>query len=135
MATHRKNFKSTYIIAIIFILGVTAGAYYIAYERVLDRSERSVESLILSQRGLHHYIHNVMHPTYFKALANGDISKTYYAPEILSSSFVVRTMHSFYNQELVKHGLHEIYYKLAAENPRNPVNKADQLELDLDKEI
>lgn len=135
MAAHRKNFKSAYIIAIVFILGVTAGAYYIAYERVLDRSERSVESLMLSQRGLHHYIHDVMHPTYFKALANGDISKTYYAPEILSSSFVVRTMHSFYNQELLKHGLSEIYYKLAAENPRNPVNKADPLERDLIKKF
>lgn len=135
MAAHRKNFKSAYIIAIVFILGVTAGAYYIAYERVLDRSERSVESLMLSQRGLHHYIHDVMHPTYFKALDNGDISKTYYAPEILSSSFVVRTMHSFYNQELLKHGLSEIYYKLAAENPRNPVNKADPLERDLIKKF
>jgi signal transduction histidine kinase len=37
-------------------------------------------------------------------------------------------MHGFFNEERVKDGLPPIYYKMAANNPRNPVNKADARE-------
>lgn len=125
----RKRLAVEFTVAVLFVLAVTAGVYYVVQKRILDRAEQSVENLILSQRGLHHYIQRVMHPTFFKAIEHGDISRTYYTPKIFSSSYIVRTMHGFYNEELLKHGQHEIYYKLAAKNPRNPVNKANQHEL------
>jgi signal transduction histidine kinase/ActR/RegA family two-component response regulator len=127
----RKRLTLGFVIAVLFVLAVTAGVYYVVQKRILDRAEQSVENLILSQRGLHHYIQRVMHPTFFEAIEHGDVSKTYYTPKIFSSTYIVRTMHGFYNEELVKHGQHEIYYKLAAKNPRNPVNKANQHELAL----
>ena len=37
-------------------------------------------------------------------------------------------MHGIYNEERKKDGLVPVYYKMAANNPRNPVNKADDLE-------
>lgn len=133
MGVKLKNFKPSYIIAFLFILGITSGVYRLAYQRIFDRAEQNVENVILSQRGLHHYIHQIMHPEFFRAIDSGKITKDYYSPVIFSSSYIVRNMHGLYNQELVKHGRPEIYYKLAAENPRNPVNKADKLESDLIK--
>jgi len=127
----RKRFTLGFVITVLFVLAVTAGVYYVLQKRILDRAEQSVENLILSQRGLHHYIQRVMHPTFFEGIDHGDISRSYYTPKIFSSTYIVRTMHGFYNEELVKHGQHEIYYKLAAKNPRNPVNKANQHELAL----
>lgn len=127
----RKRFAVDCTVVTLFILAVAAGVYYVVQAYILDRAQRNVQNLILSQRGLHHYIQQVMHPSFFKAIEDGDVVESYYTPEIFSSSYIVRTMHGFYNQELVKHGRPEIYYKLAAENPRNPVNKADQHELKL----
>lgn len=71
---------------------------------------------------------NVLIPSYAKYQEEGDFPATFYAPELLSSSFIVRNQHVFYNQERKNAGYPELYYKLAANNPRNPVNKADALE-------
>lgn len=131
MVARRRKFMVRYLGVLLFVLVITSGFYYLAYKRVLERAEQNVENVILSQRGLHHYIHQIMHPEFFRAIDNGKIVKDYYSPVIFSSSYIVRNMHGLYNKELVKHGHPEIYYKLAAENPRNPVNKADQLEVEL----
>ncbi len=128
MAIKRKRFVLGFILAAFFIGTITAGAYYTAQKRILSRAQQDVEHLILSHRGLHHYIQRVMHPAFFKAIDEGHIVKNYYAPEIFSSTYIVRTMHGFHNEELAKHGLPQLYYKLATENPRNPVNKADERE-------
>ncbi len=122
--SRRGRFTFDCIFAAIFVLLVSGGVYYAAQAYVIDRAERNVQNLILSQRGLHHYIQRVMHPAFFKAIDSGEVSRTYYTPQIFSSTYIVRTMHGFYNEELVKHGRPEITYKLAAENPRNPINKA-----------
>ncbi|MCC6512516.1 MAG: DUF3365 domain-containing protein [Geothrix sp.] len=37
-------------------------------------------------------------------------------------------MHGFYNEERVKEGRPPIYYKIASDNPRNPLNKATPME-------
>ncbi|NTV49663.1 MAG: DUF3365 domain-containing protein [Geobacteraceae bacterium] len=99
----------------------------------LSDAEEKIKNILLSHRGLHQYIQKVMHPAFYKAREQGEISQDFYAPEIFSSSFVVRVDHGFYNEELKKAGLPEIYYKLASNNPRNPVNKADEFESSLIK--
>jgi signal transduction histidine kinase/ActR/RegA family two-component response regulator len=127
----RKRIALDIILVVIFTIAVTTGINFLVRTNVMDRAERNVQNLILSHRGLHHYIQEVMHPAYYKAMADGSISPSYYASEMLSSSYVVRVMHGFYNQELKMHDRQEIYYKLASENPRNPVNKADPFEASL----
>jgi hypothetical protein len=98
MASKRKRFALDCIIAAVFIGTVTAGVYYAAQRRIFNHAQQDIEQLILSHRGLHQYIQRVMHPTFYKAVEDGNIAKTYYAPEIFSSSYIVRTMHGFYNE-------------------------------------
>lgn len=131
--TPKKRIGIEIVVAVIFTIAVTAGINYAVRAYVLDRAERNVQNLILTHRGLHQYIQQVMHPTFYEAVKNGSISDRYYAPEIFSSSYIVRVMHGFYNKELLKHDRLEMYYKLASENPRNPVNKSDPLEAKLIK--
>jgi len=47
---------------------------------------------------------------------------------MLSSSFIIRTMHGLFNEEREREGLPPVYYKLASENPRNPANSGDARE-------
>ncbi|MFA6499741.1 MAG: DUF3365 domain-containing protein, partial [Desulfurivibrionaceae bacterium] len=117
---------------IVVALGVTcavaAGLYYLARLYVLNEAERNIQAVLLSHKGLHRYIQEVMHPSFYKLKAEGSVAEKFYAPEILSSSFIVRNQHKAYNEERKAAGLEEVYYKMAALNPRNPVNKADVLE-------
>ncbi|OGQ88083.1 MAG: hypothetical protein A2512_07020 [Deltaproteobacteria bacterium RIFOXYD12_FULL_56_24] len=110
---------------------VAALLHFLAHFYMLNQAEKSVKSLLLAQRGFHRYIQEVMHPTFYKLKGEGQVTEAFYAPEILSSSFIVRNQHAKYNEERKTAGLDEIYYKMAAFNPRNPVNQATPLEADL----
>ena len=98
-------------------------SYYVLYQ-----AEKNVQNLLLSHRGLHQYIQRTMHPAFYAYRDAGEIPLTFYAPEILSSSFMVRVQHTYYNEARKEAGLPEVYYKMAATNPRNPVNIADERE-------
>jgi diguanylate cyclase (GGDEF)-like protein/hemerythrin-like metal-binding protein len=132
MSQNRKTGQVVTIVAAgIFIFVVAAGIYQAAQFYIFERAERNIESVLFSNRSLQQYTYRIMQPTFFKAIDSGIIPKSYYTPEIFSSTYIARTISGFYNEERLKHGRREIVYKLAAENPRNPVNKADPYELQL----
>lgn len=121
------------LIPVILASIVAVALYFAISSYLLNDATDKIRNVLLSQRGLHLYIQKVMHPTFYKAREQGLIAPQYYAPEIFSSSFIVRTMHDFYNAERKKDGLPPIYYKMASNNPRNPVNRADNMEAALIK--
>ena len=104
------------------------GMYLLVDAYLLSQARKNVRDVLLSHRGVHLYIQRTMHPEFYRARTNDAIALDYYAPEILSSTFMVRRLHEFYNEERGKAGLPPIYYKMAADNPRNPVNRADENE-------
>ncbi|MFH2092286.1 MAG: PAS domain S-box protein [Pseudomonadota bacterium] len=106
---------------------------WVSYAYVLEKAQENITNLLLSHKGIHHYVQNTLIPAYSKYQEEGKIPASFYAPELLSSSFIVRNQHEFYNQERKISGFPALYYKLAANNPRNPVNKADALEKNLIK--
>jgi len=112
------------IIAVI----VAIGLYVAISSYLINDATDKIRNVLLSQRGLHLYIQKIMHPTFYRARDNGKVALDFYAPEIFSSSFIVRNMHEFYNGERKKEGLPLIYYKMASHNPRNPLNQADEQE-------
>ena len=102
---------------------------------VLNQAEKNIENLLLSHKGIHHYVQNTMLPALYKYKQENKLPEEFYAPELFSSSFIVRNQHQFYNQELLDAGYPALYYKLAANNPRNPLNKADPIEAELIKKF
>lgn len=99
--------------------------YGATYRFLIKEAEQHIQNVLLTHRGLHLYIQRVMHPTYYDAMKDGEVSDKFYAPQILSSSYMVRVTHGYINEERERANLPQIYYKMAANNPRNPVNKAD----------
>lgn len=128
---HSRSFMRVAGVPLLTMVVVAGGLYYALSSYFINDAEDKVKNLLLSHRGLHRYIQQVMHPTFYKARDMGEVAKDYYSPEIFSSSYIVRTMHALYNEERKKAGLPEIYYKMATNNPRNPVNRADAAEAGL----
>lgn len=106
-------------------------SYHLLERYVLNKAQRNIRDVLLGHRGLHHYIQKILHPEFYRARDAGMVKDIYYAPEIFSSSFIVRNMHHFFNQERIQAKLPEVRYKMASDNPRNPVNLADSVELEL----
>lgn len=117
---------------LISILAAIALNYLIS-SFVISQTKEEIQNVLLSNRGFHQYIQKVMHPAFFASMAKGKIARDYYDPQFLSSTYIIRTMHTFYNEEREKRGMVKVYYKMAANNPRNPVNKADEEEARLVK--
>jgi len=129
-AAQRTTLKGLVAVILIMVLAATLfSRLFQAY--VLEKAEENITNLLLSHKGIHHYVQNTLIPAYIQYQAKGEIPADFYAPELLSSSFIVRNQHVFYNEERKAAGFPELYYKLAANNPRNPVNKADALEKNL----
>ncbi len=123
-----KQFRSMVTIAIITTLIMAGLLFYGTQQYVLQRAENKIQEVLLAHKGIHHYVQCVMLPAFYKYKEKGEIREDFYAPELLSSSFIIRNQNFFYNQERVAIGLPELYYKLAAINPRNPLNRADAME-------
>jgi PAS domain S-box-containing protein len=119
------------IIALVIAGVIGVVLYCLTNAYVVSQAEKNIQELLLSHKGVHHFIQRDAHEAFYGAKQEGYIKQDFYSPEILSSSYMVRNMHQYYNEERVKAGLPELYYKMAAINPRNPVNKADALEAEL----
>jgi signal transduction histidine kinase len=103
---------------------VAMASYFLVRAYVLRRADANIRDLLLSHRGFHVYVQQVLIPYYDAALKAHRIPAEFYAPQLMSSSYMVRVMHGFFNEERIKAGLPPIFYRMAADNPRNTVNRA-----------
>lgn len=123
MNLFRQFFIAAALTIVISVLTYKAVTRYVVY-----KAEQNLQSIMLSHRSFHAYIQQVLHPTYYRAKDQGKVSQDFYAPQVLSSSYIIRVMHTLFNQERAKEGLPLVYYKMASQNPRNQVNRADERE-------
>ncbi|MFA7062460.1 MAG: PAS domain S-box protein, partial [Pedobacter sp.] len=128
MKTLRQLLFSVALAAFIGILTYTVVTRYVEH-----KAQENLQSIILSHRSFHAYIQQVMLPTYYRAKDEGKVAQDFYAPQLLSSSYIIRVVHDLFNKELSKERLPAVYYKMASQNPRNPVNVADDREAHLIK--
>lgn len=56
------------------------------------------------------------------------LDSDYFSPQLMSRTFVARNVMQQLNAERRLLGLSPIYFKLASDNPRNPINQADAFE-------
>lgn len=92
----------TAVIAVLF--------YHLTRSYVLEQAERRVRDVMLECRAFHHYVQRNMHPALYQLKEDGRVPQEFYAPELLSSSYIARNLHTYYNEERKKIGLPEIQY-------------------------
>ncbi|MCB2186247.1 MAG: PAS domain S-box protein [Deltaproteobacteria bacterium] len=115
-------------VALVVTCVVGAGLYYALNRYMLSQAEQNIQNVLLEHKGIHYYIQRNTHPALYELKDEGEVPQDFYSPELLSSSYMLRNIHRYYNEERAKAGLPPIYYKMAAKNPRNPINRADELE-------
>lgn len=102
--------------------------YFVARYYVVQSAENRIRDALLQNRALHWYLQLEAHPVLSKLKAEKRVSEEFYAPELLSSTYITRTLFQHYNEERKQAGLSEVRYRLAALEPRNPVNAANEVE-------
>lgn len=121
------------LIALLILFGLAfaglVGFFYDqAHDYAIGEARKQALNALLVHRATHAYVTKVQRPEIYRLKAEGKLYEGYFSPEVMSFTFISRNIHSLLNQEREKHGLEQIYFKLAAENARNPVNRADAAE-------
>jgi PAS domain S-box-containing protein len=117
------------ILVMFVVTGIVAlSLYYLSNAFVIREAKKDVQNLLLSNQSIHHYIQQDVRQAFDKLRADGKMQQELFMPQLMSSSYILRNIHQYYNVERRQRGLSEFYYKLAAINPRNPVNTADDRE-------
>ena len=130
-----ENRRRWWLVGTAFIAILIAAFLFYGVTRsyIFDQAERRIQDVMLESRALHWYVQRNMHPAIYKLKAEGRLPEDFYAPEILSSSFIARKLYAEYNEQRKEVGLPEIRYRLVAINPRNEVNQANKFETELIK--
>jgi hypothetical protein len=117
----------------VMIISLGIFMYFQTKSFAIEEAERKIKNLLLNYTALNDYISKNQKPAIAKLKTEDKLYKEYFAPELLSGSFIVKNLHQYYNDARKKSDLSDIYYKLAANNPRNLENKSDDFERDLIK--
>lgn len=115
----------------VLVAGAAFAIYQVAQSYILDQAHQRARDVMLESRALHRYVQRNMHPALYQAKTEGRLPEDFYAPEMLSSTYIARNLFEQYNEERKRSGLPEIRYKLAAIDPRNKVNEANEFERSL----
>ncbi len=134
----KKN--RTILIVLFFVfLGFSialSALFYVKTEKyALLEAQKQGKDVLYAHRAVQAYITNVQRPELYAQQEKGLLSSEYFSPTLFSSTYIARNITSLLNAERKRSGLPEIYFKLASDNPRNPINQADAEELVLLKRI
>jgi len=104
------------------VLGIFLYRFYT--HLVIEEADQHVTAILDSTNALRTYIETVQKPVIYQLKKEGKLDQSFFDPKILSASYIARHVLANYIQSK------NISYrfKLAATNPRNPLNKADSFE-------
>ncbi len=129
MILKNKTVLSAVLVAFIVAYG---GLVWFYNSKTLDyalgEAEKLVQSMLLQHKAVHSYLTKISRPEIYRLKSEGHLYQEYFSPKTMSFTYTARGIKDFFNEHRERAGLEPIYFKLASNNPRNPINQADALE-------
>jgi signal transduction histidine kinase/CheY-like chemotaxis protein len=94
-------------------------------EYAISEARKSALDVLLNHKAVHRYVAEIQRPEIYRLQGEGKLYKEYFSPKVMSFTFIARNIKELLGQERKKAGLQPLYFKLATDNPRNPINQAD----------
>ncbi|MCE1225595.1 MAG: ATP-binding protein [Geobacteraceae bacterium] len=121
---------------LIFLLPVFIVAYLILvilfHQKIeayaISEAKKTALDVLLNHKAVHRYIAEIQRPEIYRLKEEGKLYKEYFSPKVMSFTYIARNVKELLGKEREKAGLQPLYFKLATDNPRNPVNQADPFE-------
>jgi len=113
------------IVAIVFM----SVFYFLLEEFTLQEAKNRVTNVLTQYHAIQHFNKTVQKPQIYNLQKEGVISKDYFDPSLMSSSFIASHVATEHQKFLKEQGLNtHIELKFASKNPTNPINKATPYE-------
>ena len=126
----KKAWFACAVLILIFSL-LTVCIFYECRKFAVLEAEKNLQGFLLNHRAIRSFVENIQKEEIYRLKREGLLNDGYFSPKLLSSTYIARNIKDAQNRELRGSGLDEFYFKFASKNPRNPMNLADQVELEL----
>ncbi|MDD2898793.1 MAG: ATP-binding protein [Desulfuromonadaceae bacterium] len=94
----------------------------------IAEAKKTALDVLLNHKAVHRYVTDIQRPEIYRLKDEGKLYQEYFSPKVMSFTFIARNIKELLADERKKAGLPPLYFKLATDNPRNPVNQADVYE-------
>jgi signal transduction histidine kinase len=94
----------------------------------IAEAKKTALDVLLNHKAVHRYVTEIQRPEIYRLKSEGKLYQEYFSPKVMSFTFIARNIKEILADERNKSGLPPLYFKLATDNPRNPVNQADVYE-------
>lgn len=94
----------------------------------IDEAKKTALDVLLNHKAVHRYVAEIQRPEIYRLKDTGKLYQEYFSPKVMSFTFIARNIKELLGVEREKAGLSRLYFKLATDNPRNPINQADHYE-------
>ncbi len=127
--------RSRWILAILALIFATVyvGVGYIVYQDNIayaqEQNKKRLNEILWQQRALHRFVEETQKPVFYGLKKEGKLYEEFFDPRVLSFTFIARGIYRNLNEIRTDNNATGIYYKLATDNPRNPLNQATAEEL------
>ena len=122
------NLKISALFLIVLYI-VMVGFFYNFYQHlVIKDAKQEVVNILNTTKTVRKYVENIQKPVIYNLEKKGELHKGFFDSRVLSSTYIVNTIHRMYiNSQKLQNKI-PYKFKLASTNPRNPMNRADDFE-------
>lgn len=135
MSSNKNLIKNSFFILIGLYFLILFIVYSTFKNYAIEENSAKLQDLLMHDKALHSYVEHTIKPVIYKLKQNGFIPQDYFDPKVLSLSYISRNVMSEYNKLRIKNNLEEIKHKFASDNPRNPLNLANDKESEILKKL
>lgn len=129
-----KNRQMLFILLPIFVVAyiLLVILYHQKMESyAISEAKKVALDVLLNHKAVHRYVAEIQRPEIYRLQGEGKLYKEYFSPKVMSFTYIARNIKELLGKEREKAGLPPLYFKLATDNPRNPINQADSYESSL----
>ena len=133
--TSKLKFSNIVIIFLILFLILSVFYYKNTRDSAINNANIKINELLLNYKAFRTYVSKVQKHEVYRLQDLDNIDIEYFNPKLLSSTYSARNVNKFYNQYRKEKNQEPIEIKFASNNPRNPINSANEKELELLKKF
>ncbi len=123
--------RRLFILGMVFIVafaGLVQLIHRKADDYAVNEAKKQALNALLVHRAIHAYVTKTQRPEIYRLKDEQKLYRDYFAPQTMSFTYISGSIKDLLNDQRQQHGMEPIYFKLASENPRNPINQADVFE-------
>lgn len=126
----RKTLAAVAVFLACYVL-LVAVIFFGCRELAFREAEKNLGASLFYHQAIREFFMQVQRPEIARLKDQGHLYRGYFSPVLLSCTYISTHINEIVNRERQRQGLEPVFFKLAAQNPRNPLNRADEGEMRL----